>query len=330
MTNPGTSFDLHLYWRGPLASCNYDCDYCPFAKHVSSREELARDQAQLERFVGWVGDVEQHGRQLSILFTPWGEGLIRPYYARALVELSHMPHVRAVAIQTNLSSRLELLAEAARDRLALWTTFHPSQTSLDAFVERCATLDAMGIRYSVGVVGLREHFGVIDELRARLRPDVYVWINAYKSAGPGYYRDGEREQLAGIDPLFGFNAQRHASFEQRCAAGTDSLLVRGDGSVSRCHFVDAVLGNLYEQRIDELLDTQPCPAQRCGCFIGYVHIERLGLRARFGDGLAGRMLDLKPQPPQSVARPPATRQSHPLAPEDRPAHETHSASAPRP
>src|SRR5690606_13305863 len=39
--------ELHINWRGPLASCNYDCDYCPFAKHVSSREELAADQAAL-------------------------------------------------------------------------------------------------------------------------------------------------------------------------------------------------------------------------------------------------------------------------------------------
>ncbi len=284
-----TEFDLHLNWRGPLSSCNYDCVYCPFAKQQSSREELAADQAALRRFVAWVGDVERHRRRLSMLFTPWGEALIRPYYARALVELSRMPHVRAVAIQTNLSSRLELLADADRDTLALWTTFHPSQTSLAAFVDRCAQLDAMGLRYSVGVVGLREHFDLITELRARLRPEVYVWINAYKRE-PGYYRDGERERLSAIDPLFSYNAERHESLDQRCAAGRDSLFVRGDGSVSRCHFVDRVIGNLYEDEIDALLGEQPCPVRNCGCFIGYVHLDRLRLRERFGAGLAGRML----------------------------------------
>jgi MoaA/NifB/PqqE/SkfB family radical SAM enzyme len=282
-------FDLHLNWRGPLSSCNYDCSYCPFAKQQSSREELAADRAALRRFVTWVGDVERHGRRLSILFTPWGEALIRPYYARALVELSHMQHVRAVAIQTNLSSRLELLADADRRTLALWTTFHPSQTSLDAFVARCAELDALGIRYSVGVVGLREHLDLIEQLRARLRPEVYVWINAYKRE-LGYYRAGEQERLAAIDRLFSYNAERHASAGQACAAGRDALLVRGDGSVSRCHFVERVLGNLYVDDLDALLGERPCPASSCGCFIGYVHLDRLGLRPRFGSGLAARML----------------------------------------
>ena len=282
-------FDLHLNWRGPLSSCNYDCDYCPFAKQQSSREELAADRAALDRFVAWAGDFERHGRQLSMLFTPWGEALIRPYYARALVELSNMPHVRAVAIQTNLTSRLELLADADRSSLALWTTFHPSQISLDAFVQRCDELDAMGLRYSVGVVGLREHFELIDELRARVRPDVYVWINAYKRE-VGYYRDGERERLGRVDPLFSYNAERHESLGQRCAAGRDSLFVRGDGGVSRCHFVEQVIGNLYVDELEVLLGERACPVRSCGCFIGYVHLDRLRLRERFGVGLAGRML----------------------------------------
>lgn len=296
MTDLGeASFDLHLNWRGPLSSCNYDCAYCPFAKHVSSRAELELDQAQLARFVSWVGDFATHRRRLSILFTPWGEGLIRPYYAAALVELSHMAHVRAVAIQTNLSSKLELLEQAERETLALWTTFHPSQTSLAAFVQRCQTLDAMGLRYSVGVVGLREHFQQIAALREQLRSEVYLWINAYKSAGPGYYAAPEREWLRTIDPLFHLNAERHASVGQACAAGRDALLVRGDGSVSRCHFVEQTLGNLYAQPLDELLGERPCPASSCGCFIGYVHLDRLGLRPRFGDGLAARMLGAAPK-----------------------------------
>ncbi len=282
--------DLHINWRGPLASCNYDCNYCPFAKHVSSRAELELDEAQLRRFVDWCRGPEAARRRLSILFTPWGEALIRPYYAAALVELSRLANVVAVAIQTNLSSRLAALANADRDALALWTTFHPSETSLDRFVERCAELDALGIRYSVGVVGLREHLELIAALRERLRPEVYLWINAYKSAGPGYYGPDERERLRAIDPLFGLNAVRHQTLGDRCAAGRSSLFVRGDGGVSRCHFVDRPLGNLYENPLTQLLGDEPCPQATCGCFIGYVHLDRLGLRARFADGLAARML----------------------------------------
>lgn len=282
--------DLHINWRGPLASCNYDCAYCPFAKRQSSREELAADREALARFVSWCRARGAGRRKLSLRFTPWGEALIRPYYAEALVALSQLPWVDAVAIQTNLSSRLELLAEADRESLALWTTFHPSETSLARFVARCAELDALGLRYSVGVVGLREHFELIEELRAALPEHVYLWINAYKSAGPGYYGEGEQERLAAIDPLFSFNAERHRSAGQSCGAGREALFVRGSGEVSRCHFVSEVLGNLYEDPLESLLGEAPCPVTSCGCFIGYVHLDRLGLRARFGDGLAARSL----------------------------------------
>ena len=58
------AFDLHLNFRGPLSSCNYDCDYCPFAKHVSSREELAADRLALARFVDWCERHQYIGDQL--------------------------------------------------------------------------------------------------------------------------------------------------------------------------------------------------------------------------------------------------------------------------
>ena len=46
--------DLTILYRGPLASCNYDCPYCPFAKRRDSREQLRADRAALERFAGWA------------------------------------------------------------------------------------------------------------------------------------------------------------------------------------------------------------------------------------------------------------------------------------
>ena len=31
---------MKILYRGPLASCNYDCPYCPFAKRRDSTEQL--------------------------------------------------------------------------------------------------------------------------------------------------------------------------------------------------------------------------------------------------------------------------------------------------
>lgn len=66
---------------------------------------MRADRAALERFTDWAG--RRSGDRLTLLFTPWGEGLVRSWYRRALVELSHQQHVDRVAIQTNLSCRMD-------------------------------------------------------------------------------------------------------------------------------------------------------------------------------------------------------------------------------
>ncbi|GAB5549038.1 MAG: hypothetical protein SangKO_087980 [Sandaracinaceae bacterium] len=98
----------------------YACEYCPFAKRKESPVELARDRDALDRFVSWV---EARGGETSVFFTPWGEALVRRWYRDAIVRLGHLPHLRRVAIQTNLHAPLDFLREAARDRVALWCTY---------------------------------------------------------------------------------------------------------------------------------------------------------------------------------------------------------------
>ncbi len=151
-----------ILYRGSLSSCNYACGYCPFAKTRNTREELQRDRNQLNRFVGWAAS---SSRPIGVFITPWGEAIIHRYYREAMIQLSWMEHVQRVAVQTNLSCRLDDLRKARADRLAVWATFHPDETDLPRFLERCASLQSMKIRFSVGVVGFKEYFGAISELR---------------------------------------------------------------------------------------------------------------------------------------------------------------------
>jgi MoaA/NifB/PqqE/SkfB family radical SAM enzyme len=279
------SISWNILYRGSLSSCNYACDYCPFAKTANTRAELRQDELELERFVTWV---TAQDRQIGILITPWGEALIHGYYRRAMTTLSRLPQVQRIAIQTNLSAPLEDFAEANRDTLALWTTFHPSQTTLDRFVARCRELDEAHIRYSVGVVGLREHFDAIEELRSLLRPDVYLWINAYKRE-PNYYRTGEIDRLLAVDPYFHWNLHRYSSAGQPCRAGESTFTVDGRGNIRRCHFLDEILGNIYEQDFADCLRPRLCTAATCGCHIGYIHRPALKLENLYGAGLLERI-----------------------------------------
>lgn len=281
--------NLTLLYRGPLSSCNYDCSYCPFAKRHETAAQLAVDRRALERFLGWI-DSRGPNDRLAVFFTPWGEALIRRWYQQALVQLTHRPHVRKAAIQTNLSCPLDWLDDCRPERLGLWCTWHPSQTPRAAFLARCRELDRRGIRYSVGAVGLREHFDEFRALRTELAPGVYFWINAYKRQ-PDYYSDADLAALEAIDPLFRTNTRHHASDGRSCRCGTSVVSVDGDGTLYRCHFVRQPIGNLYDADFEQALYDRPCPNATCGCHIGYVHLDHLNLYPVYGDGLLERIAE---------------------------------------
>jgi MoaA/NifB/PqqE/SkfB family radical SAM enzyme len=275
----------NILYRGALSSCNYACDYCPFAKTRNTAAELAQDAQQLRRFVEWVrGRTEEIG----VLFTPWGEALIHRSYQRAIADLSRMPNVRRVAIQTNLSCQFDWIADCDLSTTALWATWHPTQVPMERFVERCRRLDDAGVRYSVGVVGLRDAFDDIEELRAALTPHVYLWVNAWKREA-GYYCEEEIRRIEKVDPHFRLNTVRHASRGLRCRAGSTSFTVDGEGTIRRCHFISSVIGNIHEPGFESALIPSACSNETCGCHIGYVHLEPLDLYARFGDGVLERI-----------------------------------------
>ncbi len=278
--------NLSILYRGPLSSCNYGCEYCPFAKHTETLQEHEIDRRALERFVEWVAS--RGDDRIGILFTPWGEALIRKRYQDAFIRLTNMPNVTKVAAQTNLSCRLDWVEQCDKSKLALWTTFHPSQTTRTRFLAKCLELDQRAVRYSVGVVGLKEHAEEIEVLRQELPPHVYLWINAYKRR-PDYYSSAEIQRFTSIDPLFPLNNQYHPSHGHACRAGESVISVDGNGVMRRCHFIKIAIGNIYEAGFEEALQERACTNATCGCHIGYVHMNDLKLYDAFGDGVLERI-----------------------------------------
>lgn len=277
--------NLLLLYRGPLASCNYTCPYCPFATSRDDRVRLHADRLALERFEDWV-TANPHRDTLSVLFTPWGEALTRSWYRTALSRLSHLDWVERVAIQTNLSGRLTWLRQTHADTMALWATYHPGQVSRGRFLSGCAQLRDYGIRHSVGLVGLPEHYVEAVAMRAALPPETYLWVNAAQ----GYtYDTQEQSRWTALDPLFGYSVHSHPSAGHECWAGETALSVAGDGTVRRCHFLPEPLGNLYDGSFRAALGPHPCTKAECDCHIGYVHLKRLGLHRVFAGGIAERI-----------------------------------------
>ncbi len=278
--------DLSILYRGPLSSCNYGCPYCPFAKHLETREEHEKDEAALKRFTDFIKRSKDIA--FSIFFTPWGEALIHPRYQQAFVELTNLPNVQKVAVQTNLSCKLDWLKDCNRDKVGIWATYHPGEVTESKFLKQCSQLSAQGIKYSVGIVGLKENFEAIRTLRETLPESVYLWVNAFKREA-NYYSDSEITELSEIDPLFELNNQYHKSEGKVCKTGKDVISVDGDGNIRRCHFIESVLGNLYSDPLHTILKERPCSAKTCGCHIGYVYLNELDLQTVFADGILERV-----------------------------------------
>lgn len=278
-----------ILYRGTLSGCNYSCDYCPFAKKKDSRDVLRRDAQELDRFVDWVATRKE---TIGILFTPWGEGLIRKHYQDAIVRLSQTPNVRKVSIQTNLSGGLDWLEHCHKEKVALWTTFHPTQTTMQQFLKKCQELDAWQVKYSVGVVGFKEALTAIEAMRQLLPDSVYLWINALKKE-THYYTPHDICRMAAIDPHISYNLVNHASKGLACRAGYTTFSVNGTGDVTRCHFIKTVIGNIYDANFEQNLYPRLCSNDTCGCHIGYVHLEKLQMETVFGDGLLERIALVK-------------------------------------
>lgn len=275
---------LAILYRGPLASCCSDCPYCPFAKRHDPPPALRADREALSRFVNWAEQAPID--ELSVLFTPWGEGLTRRWYRDALIRFSHLPGVARVAIQTSLPGRLDWTADADRERLALWCTYHPGQVNAVRFLDQCRALLRHQVRFSVSVVALPEHLGPAWRLRAGLPSHVYLWANAAEGRA---YRPDEEAAWTALDPLFGYSARPHPSLGAACRTGAEVVSVAGDGTVRRCHFVSEPIGNLYDGSWRDALRPRPCPNRICDCHIGYVHLTTLPLYAMFDGGVLERI-----------------------------------------
>ncbi len=278
--------NLTFLYRGPLKSCNFGCSYCPFAKTRATAEERRADRQALARLEQWLMHTPQH--TFSLFFTPWGEALIWPAYQQTLASLSHLDHIHKITIQTNLSGNLDWLAGAQRDKIDLWCTFHPGEMEQRVFLNQIKVLLDWGIRFSVGMVGIKAHIDIIQSLRSDLPECVYLWVNADKHQTEDYSME-ELQLIKQVDPLFEFNRHHYQTFGHACRCGETVLSLQGDGTLQRCHFIPSPIGNIYQPGWEHALGTTPCSAPTCHCHIGYVHLPEIGLAQVFGEGILARI-----------------------------------------
>jgi len=248
------------YYRGSLKSCNYSCNYCPFAKNKNcSKEELADDRKNLEFFVtSLLEKTGSDGTKCAVQIVPYGEALIHRYYWKALARLSNNNFIEAAGAQTNLSFDIDKMIEeytrngGLASKLRLWCTFHPQMVTADRFLSQCRKLSGYGILYCAGAVGNPRDTSQIQYLRQHLPDNVYLFINKMDGLKRRYTED-EIKNFMEIDDYFWLELKHHKADISKC---TGSLFADAAGNIKRCNICKPAKG-------------VSCIRKECSCYLSY-------------------------------------------------------------
>jgi MoaA/NifB/PqqE/SkfB family radical SAM enzyme len=282
---------LLVLFRTRLEWCHFTCGYCPWNAEVHKLPAQAfhDDERRLGRILDRLAELPQ---SVEFFITPKAEYLVLPYWREAVRRLLSLPHVERVTIQTNLSFDLaEFLDRVDASKLALWTTYHPTEVNaagLEELYGKWRLLQERGVPFSVGIVGTRENLPHMRLLRERLDRRIYLWVNAYQRE-PNYYSAEELAEIRGIDPFFDLNNQHFPSLGQPCTAGQRAVYLDDEGDLRRCFFVGTVIGNLFKDGWVTLAGPERCPKATCHCYVGHMHIAALDFRGIYGEYVAARI-----------------------------------------
>lgn len=255
-----------ILYRGSLKSCNYHCSYCPFSKRPVSGRELEKDRGQWLSFIRTLG--EKRWNVSALMVVPYGEAMLHRWYWEGLAQVSGMPEIEAVGIQTNLSFSGERFlacyaaAGGKREKLRLWATFHPEMTDVSEFAGRCELLTKAGVRMCAGAVGVPENLEIIRLLREKLPETVYLWINRMDGLGRSYTR-AEAEAFQALDSYFGRELLLTEADSARCR---NRLFVEGNGRLHTCN-ISPILRETWADT--ETFPAPVCRRRHCSCYLAY-------------------------------------------------------------
>lgn len=272
-----------IIYRGNLKSCNYSCSYCPFAKHRALAIEMERDRFNFEKF---CDSVEKRAKSFSIgavFVTPYGEVSMHRWYWEGLSRLAALPEIDRVGIQTNLSFSVDermciFDSFRKREKLCIWASFHPEMTTVEEFVVKCHSLIRDHVKVCAGAVGVPENMQLLRELREKLSPDIYLWINKMDGLKRNYCSE-EVEAFARIDPFFEYELKNPEAAVHMCA---DRCFVEADGKVHTCNISRVKDTDWYHGSAEEIFEPV-CSRKRCTCYLAYSGKSDFALKDIFGD-----------------------------------------------
>lgn len=172
----------------------------------------------------------------------------------------------------------EVFQGGKRAKLSVWATFHPEMTTVDEFVSKCHRLRESNITVCAGAVGVPRNIQIIKELRDKLSPEVYLWINRMDGL-KGNYSPEETKVFAQIDPFFGYELKNPEAAVQMCA---DRCFVEAGGKIHTCNISRTKNVNWYDGSEEEIFEPV-CSRKRCSCYLAYGGRADFALKDIFGE-----------------------------------------------
>ena len=267
----------NIYYRGLLNSCNYSCSYCSFAKGSSSGQLLEKDENMLRQF---HETIRCSGQGLRIMILPYGEALIHSYYSEGIINLASLPNVLGISCQTNLSFDpkrfLNILPTSIYGKIKFWASFHPEMVTIENFLEKVHYLFNNGIELCVGVVGHLDNKEIIKQLRSKLNPSIYMFINSMRGVGHKLKME-DIDFFMSVDNLFNYDRKAVKADIQKCKGGKDTIFIDERGNCHAC-----------PRSGIKMTDFPVCDKKVCDCYIAYSN-NHATLQDIMGSGLLWRI-----------------------------------------
>lgn len=262
-----TRTKLLVLWQfnGRYAHCNYACPYCYVATSVNKGMHFNYDVET------WEKAFEKHFKDKEIIFYfSYGEPMMAGNVFYDVLEMIGRHPTWEVRMTSNVSLSLKRLLEtrvAQEGRLNINASFHPTQISINKFLEKCDEIREHGIEPSVIYVMYPEQIDDLEGYMLLFRERGYrVHIRAFRGLYKGKkypqaYTYKQWRQTAKYMDIGNFKYQLHAvnGLGRMSMLGMSHILVDNLGKIEMCdsYVGDRHYGNIFDDEI--YLDIKPYP-----------------------------------------------------------------------
>lgn len=259
--------------------CNYKCPYCPqthdrfarigkYAAHAFDNYPLAK----------WVNAFSYHfqERRLSLVITGGEPMLDRENMVPLLKQLTAMPAVECIRIDTNASGKLDNFKEVDPEKIILNCSYHPSQVSKESFLNAIKQLLYFG--YKIGMVNFimgTDNFDIFKKVKEEIF-ELGIPINP----NPQFNLEGPystehlavlKEELPRADFLY--KTQGLSPYGNKCLFPSLAYQMDQTGKIHvGCH--PQASGSFFENSLPPtFIGPVPCPNNSCMCLDMYSFLK---------------------------------------------------------